>query len=186
VGKSSDKIKMDKMEGIYSESQRLKEIVESQGWTLFDATLPKNKNRPFSWDEFEKVGCSQQFEIGHNYIFAPIPKNGETLRQAYTHTKGLGPPLLVEDGTDKNRWAGVLAVTSAYNLKEPILFSRLDFSKDFLVAFSPKIREMPESDVVGIWYPQLIDTFERYFKIVTPEKYGLKTSIPMPHRLEDN
>lgn len=174
------------MEGIYSESRKLKEIIEGHGWTLFDATLPKKRNRPFSWDEFEKRGCAEQFEIDHNYVFAPMANNGQTLRQAYSLTKGLGPSLLVEDGTDETRWVGIEAVTNFYYLKKPILFTRLGFSPDFLAAFSPPTREMPESDTLGIWYPRVIETFEKYFRIVIPEEYGLTAPIPVEHKLEDN
>ena len=175
-----------KIEGVYSESARLKEIIESHRWTLFDATLPEGKNRPFSWDELAKRGCAEQFEIGHNYEFAPMVSNRQTLRQAYSSTKGLGPSLQVEDGADETRWAGVYTATNFYYLKKPILFTRLDFTPDFLAAFSPPTREMPESDALGIWYPKVIETFEKYFRIVKPEEYGLTAPIIREHKLEDN
>ncbi len=175
-----------KLEGIYPESARLKEIIERHEWALFDATLPKKRRTPFSWDELERKGPVNQFETGCNYLFAPIPKEGQSLRQAYSLTKGLGPSLLVENGTDETRWAGIHAVTNFYYLGKPILFTRLDFTPEFLAAFSPPTREMPDSDALGIWYPKVIDTFEKYFRIVTPEEYGLAIPIPMQHRLEDN
>lgn len=68
----------------------------------------------------------------------------------------------------------------------PILFSRLDFDTEIVVAFTPKTRDMPNSDAIGIWYPKLIDAFENYFRIVSPDEYGLTTPIPMPFHVEDN
>jgi len=174
------------MERFYPESSKLKEIIDSQGWTLFDATPKRKRNRPISWDEFEKNGPATKFEIGHNYIFARIPIKGQTLRQAYSVTKGLGPSLFIEDGTDADRWAGIELVTDFYFRGKPILFSRLGFTPEFLAVFSPKTREMPDSDILGIWYPKVIDTFEKYFRIATPKEYGIHSPIRMVHRLEDN
>ena len=171
------------MERIYSESSRLKEIIEGHGWTLFDATLPKNKNRPYSWDQLERRGVANQFEIGHNYIFAPIPKNGETLRQAYSVTKGLGPSLTIENPNDE-RWLSLEVLGKSNGVVA--LFSRLFFHQECAFVTSAKTRELPNPDFVAIKYDRLIDTFEKYFRIVTPDEYGLVAPIPMRHELEDN
>jgi hypothetical protein len=166
------------MSGIFSESKNLAKIIEYHNWRLYDVT-DAPKDRAYTWEELEKMIPSEQFEMDHNYLFTPIPKKGETLRQAYSVTKGLGPSLLIKN-IDEKRWAGISLVTNNYNEKRPILFTRLGFGSDCLVLFTPKTFIIPYSDAVGIWYPEVIDTFSKYFRIVSPEEYGLKTPIPMP------
>ena len=167
------------MSKIFPESKSLKEIIESHNWQLYDVTNPP-ENRAYTWEEIEKKAPAGQFEIGHNYLFVPIPKKGETLRQAYTPTKGLGPSLIVEDAEDETKWAGIYNVSGRYYEKKPILFTRLGFDSDFLVAFTPKTIFMPESDIVGMIYPNVIDNFRKYFRIVSPEEDGKTIPIPPP------
>lgn len=169
---------------VYPESRRLKELIDSQGWTLYDTVLPDG--RQFTkWAEVEPMGSATNFVIGKNYVFAPIPKKGQSLRDAYSITKGFGPSLLIEDHSE-NRWACFYLMSGRYQMGLPILFSRLDFQPKFLGAFSPPTRDLPEFDAIGISYSHAIDTFEKYFKIIRPEEEGLVIPIPMPVHPEDN
>jgi phenylpropionate dioxygenase-like ring-hydroxylating dioxygenase large terminal subunit len=180
------------MKGMLPESAKLKEVIEKQGWTLFLATQPKGRRKPFTWEEFETNGPAPSYSTGNNYIFAPIPARGQTLRQAYAVTKGLGPSLVVHN-PNEDRWitlyihpwehdeGGVRAKKG-----RPIHISRLLFFDEGVAASSPKTRYNPDPDMIGIAYPYLIDTFERYFRIVTPQEYGLSTPVPIPFFPEDN
>ena len=171
------------MKGTYPKSNRLKEIIESHRWTLFDTTLSKKRHRPYSWEESERMGAACQFDVGRNYVFAPIPQNGQTLRQAYTLTKGLGPSLTIENPDDE-RWLSLEVLTKRNGVVA--LFTRLFFHEECAFVTSPETRELTNPDFVAIRYDKLIDTFQRYFRIVTPEEYGLVAPIPMQHKLEDN
>jgi len=174
------------MTKIYEDSRKLIEIIEGHNWNLFNTTQPERSRKPFRWDELEKKGSAKEFQFGNNYIFAPNPSEGQSLRDAYSVTKGLGPSLRVEDIND-DKWSGVYIVNSTnFHAGRPVLFTRLDFNADFLVAFSPQTRDVPESDILGIDYSHVINTFEIFFRIVSPNEYGLTTPISMPFHVEDN
>jgi hypothetical protein len=170
---------MTKLESIFPESNDLKAIIESYNWSLYDLSNPK-KRGAYTWEEINKMTPAKEFEVGHNYFFIPIPRNGETLKEAYSLTKGLGPSLFVEDENDSSKWFGLYAATSCYQEKKPILFTRLGFSPEFLLAFTPKSMVIPDSDRLGICYPTAIDTFRKNFRIVSPEEYGVQTPVPNP------
>jgi hypothetical protein len=57
---------------------------------------------------------------------------------------------------------------------------------EFCVAKSPRTFFMPNSDVVVMDYDQLVDTFRKHFRIVSPVEYGLETPIPNPFVPEMN
>eukprot|EP00825_Cyclidium_porcatum_P016082 TRINITY_DN19242_c0_g1_i3.p4 TRINITY_DN19242_c0_g1~~TRINITY_DN19242_c0_g1_i3.p4 ORF type:complete len:138 (+),score=27.37 TRINITY_DN19242_c0_g1_i3:150-563(+) len=114
------------------------------------------------------------------------PRSTHCISSAASDVYKRQPSLFIKDGADASRWAGIELVTDFYFKGKPILFSRLGFTPEFLAVFSPKTREMPDSDALGIWYPKVIDTFEKYFRITTPEEYGISGPISMVHRLEDN
>lgn len=174
------------MEKIYGQSRILREFIEDHGWNLYDTYQPESNKRPFKWHEFETKGPAKEFIFGHNYIFAPIPEKDQTLRDAYSITKGLGPSLQIGD-INEDRWAGVRIINGPdFYAGKPTLFSRLDFDPEILVAFTPSTRDLPESDVVAMFYPDVIDTFQKRFRIVNPNEYGLTTPIPMPFHVEDN
>ena len=162
-----------KIEGVYSESARLKEIIESHRWTLFDATLPEGKNRPFSWDELAKRGCAEQFEIGHNYFFVPKPKKNQTLREAYAVTKGIGPAIVLPSIEDHLDMDGEGSWTVNGKLTYP--FSRLLFEDEFLVAMSPEQPQFADVKLplLGIPYRRVIDKFSKYFTILKPEDLNI-------------
>ena len=167
---------MTKMKGTFPQSRDLKDIIESHEWTLYDVSNPPER-RAHTWEEMDKMTPADQYKVGHNYLFVPIPKNGQTLRQAYTPTKGLGPSLSIDDPND-DRWLS-LQVQRKVN-GNVALFSRLFMENDFAVASSPKTVYLPEPDVVIMKYDKLVDTFRRHFRIVSPEEYGLEAQIPMP------
>jgi hypothetical protein len=169
---------------IFPESKNLKEIIENHGWTLYEGNQPKED--PPTWENLEEKGPAENFEIEKNYIFAPIQENGKTLREAYSETKGLGPSLTILD-PNEDRWI-TLYIPEWFNLKKgkPIFFSRLFFNKEGVGATSPTTRDNSDPDLIGIGYPDLIDTFEKYFRIVSPEEVGLTIPVPMPFHPEDN
>jgi len=173
------------MTDLYSESKELLKIIESKGWNLYDTSDTIDPKGPTLWNQLEKRGPVEVFEMGKNYIFAPKQENGLSLRDTYAITKGLGPSLLIEDIND-DRWEGLEVSSDFYARGEPIRFSRLGFYEDLLVALTPPSRENPKPDIIGISYSQAIDTFNKYYRIITPEELGYSTPIPMTFNVEDN
>lgn len=169
---------------VYPESRRLIEIIERSSWRLYGTESPNGKPL-VNWADIEQQGLAKEFIIGKNYVFAPIPKNGQSLRDAYALTKGFGPSLLITDHRE-DIWSDVYLISGRYQMGRPIIFTRLAFTPEFLMAFSPKTRDLPDSDALAIAYPKAIDTFERYFRVIPPEEEGLRTPIPMPLHAEDN
>lgn len=166
---------------IFPESSRLKQIIENHRWTLYEGSQAEKD--PPSWEELSERGPATDYQIGKNYLFTPIPENGQSLREAYSITKGFGPSLVIDDPSD-DRWI-TLYVTNFWNGK-PIFFSRLFFHKEGAAATSPTTRDNPDPDTIGIDYTHLIDTFDNNFKVVSPEEYGIDTPIPMPFHPEYN
>jgi hypothetical protein len=168
---------MIKNKGIFPQSKDLKKIIEDNNWTLYDLSNPP-EGRAYTWEEMDKMTPAVQYEIGHNYFFIPIRKDGQTLRQAYTPTKGLGPSLMMPDSDD-----GRFLVADVGMKPNGLvaLFTRLFMHEEFAFVTSPKTAYLLNPDLVAIQYDYLIGTFKKYFRIIPPEEYGLKTPIPMPY-----
>lgn len=164
------------MIGTFPRSRDLKEIIESHNWTLYDVSNPP-EGRAHTWEELDNLTPADQYEVGHNYLFVPIPKQGQTLREAYTPTKGLGPSLSIIN-PDDDRWVALKVQRKSNG--DVALFSRLFMPEDFALVSSPEMIYSPNPDIVAIKYEELVDTFRRYFRIVSPEEYGLEEPIPMP------
>jgi len=171
-------------EKVYPESEQINRIVRSASWSLYDTMEYKaikegRKPKALTWEQLEENGAAEEFIIGHNYIFAPIPQSGQSLRQEYSITKGFGPSMLIEDHNEA-RWDPIYFTSGRYQKRLPILFTRLDFPDKFLGFMSPHTWFMPNPDMFGVPYPFAIDTLEKFFRIIKPEEEGLTTPIPMP------
>ncbi len=161
------------MEGIFPQSRELRHAIEREGWSLYDVS--NSEGHDDKWDELSRAGPAEQYEIGHIYQFFPIPKEGQTLRDAYASVQGSGPSLKIDNPED-DRWAysqvrekrnGCVAV-----------FSCLGFEPSFAVAVFP--------DLVAIKYEKLLDTFETCFETIRPEDYGIYVHVLMPYDPERN
>ena len=121
---------------------------------------------------------TNKYEVGHNYLFVPIPKRGENLRRAYTPTKSLGPSLTIDDVND-DRW---VSVNVKRKMIGPVaLFSRLFMHPECAFFTSPESPYLPDPDFVAIKYEQLLETFRRHFRIVSPLEFGItEPEIQMP------
>jgi hypothetical protein len=172
---------IDIMKGIFPEGNELKKVIESYDWTLYDVSNPP-EGRAFTWEELDKKSPVKQFEIDHQYLFVPIPKKGQTVREAYISTKGLGPSLMIENPDDERYVSLIVKAKSKLDCKRGCvaLFSRLVFDERFAYVTSPETDYLPDPDLVAIKYDKLVDTFRRYFRVILPEEYGIKTPVPMP------
>lgn len=157
----------------FPESRELIDIIQSFGWSLYDVSNPP-KGRAHTWEEMDKMTPAQSLEIGRQYTFIQKPENDQTLRDAYSVTKGLGPSLRIDNPKD-DRWLEIIMLHES-----PALFTRLFFLEEFAAVTSPETYYLSDPDFVAIKYDKLVDTFRRYFRIVKPEEYGLQTPVPMP------
>ena len=162
--------------GTFSQSRDLKDIIEHHSWTLYDVSNPP-EGRAHTWEELSEMAPANQYENGHNYLFIPIPKKGEALRQAYSLTGGLGPSLTINNPDDE-RWVSLEVMPKANGLVA--LFTRLFMLEDCVGLTTPKTLYLPNPDVVMIKHNRLVDTFRRYFRIVSPEEYGVTAPVSMP------
>jgi hypothetical protein len=157
---------------IFTESKRLKEIVESHNWTLYDVTRPKGYNDiKYEWDELEKENPAQEYQIEHNYLFVPIPKKGETLKKAHSQVlEGIAASLVIHN-PDEDRWLSLTVkkkpIDELTGNSATALFTRLFFVDECAYVTTPG--DSPELDFVAIKYDCLIDTFEKYFSIFPPK-----------------
>ncbi len=168
------------MDKVFTDSNELKLLIENTGWTLYDISQSFEQGVKPEWDDLEKQGPAGEFIFGRHYLFTPIPKEDQSLRDAYSVTKGLGPSLLIDD-RHHERWRS-LYVTSKDNTiywggREPstsrvALFSRLSFEDRFgsngeenVIAWTPDVAH-PDPDFVAIRSHLALDTFQRYFRIV--------------------
>lgn len=164
----------------FPQSKQLKELIESHGWTLYDISQSFEQGVKPEWNDLERQGPAGEFMFGGHYLFAPIPKEDQSLRDAYSVTKGLGPSLLIDD-RHHERWRS-LYVTSKGNTiywkgREPstgriALFSRLSFNNSMgdggeenVCAWTPDVVH-PDPDFVAIRSHLALDTFQKYFRIV--------------------
>jgi len=166
------------MTHIFSEGKDLIAIIEQHDWLLYDVTRPTIEGRAFTWEELQEESPATQLEVGHNYLFVPKPYEAQTLRDAYSVTKGLGPSLTIDD-TEDDRWL-VLKITAKKVPGIVALFSRLFFEDDYVVASSPSTLFISEPDIVAMPYVSIVDSFRRYFRIVHPEEVDGRRPLTMP------
>jgi hypothetical protein len=155
---------------IFPHTQQLREIIESYGWTIYQVP---NVCPP--WDVVESRGPAEHLEIGHHCVFTPITKEGQSLREAYSMTKGLGPSLYIDP-----EWEGIEEIyrgTSTIEKEDEVLFSRIWIpNQRVTVLMSPKQAMNPDSSAVSIPHTHIVKTFEKYFRIVSLEEYSFADS----------
>lgn len=154
---------------IFPESERLKQIIYSHDWRLYDATLPEGRKYPFSWDEIEQMSPAEMFEIGRNYLFSPLQKKGQTKKEAYSVTKGIGPAIVVESLDDHADMDGEAPLV--FDNRLIYCFSRLIFDDKYVIGMSPQSFDFPsaKTPILVIPYRNAIQKFEKLFKIISPE-----------------
>jgi hypothetical protein len=160
------------MDEVFSQSKELREIIESHGWSLYAVPM----GRGFSLDEMDGMGAAEQYAIGQDYLFAPIPTEGQKLSDAYLITKGVGPALDIPDPTDK--WWISIEVTKKGS-RYMALFTRLFFHEKCAYVTTPR-NVHPDPDFVAIGYDTLIDVFRKYFRIIEPTEIGLAEPVASP------
>ena len=143
---------------------------------MYDVSSPP-EGRAYTWEEMDRRTPAERYELKHQYLFVPIPGEGRTLREAYASAKGLGPSLAIEDPDDEI-WSGLDVTPKPIGLVA--LFTRLFMSPGPAILSSPETEFLPRPDLVAVGYDRLLEAFQKYFRIVEPEEFGLTTPVPMP------
>jgi len=163
----------------FPQSKQLKELIESHGWTLYDSTLPEGRDTAFSWEEFQEKSPTEEFVNGHDYIFVPMPQKGETLRKAYSHTKGLGPCIQLNNMEEHIDMDGDGA--HIVNEKITYIFTRLApepyQNRNAIGLFTPP-SAMPNMPCLIIPFEYVLEKFQKHFKIITPQEYHFGLQHP--------
>jgi hypothetical protein len=153
---------------MFEQSESLIQIIASHNWRLYQIPIGTAP----SWEEIEFRGPAPYFDTGYDFLFAPIPKTGQSLRQAYSLLNGRMPSLLIDP-----RWEGIDEVFhSPYSAEgsNEIIFTRLWFpNENYAVVISPKSPENPDPSSASIRLTHLVETFEKYFRIIKPLDMGL-------------
>jgi hypothetical protein len=156
----------------FPQSKELKDLVESHGWSLYDSTIPDGRTTSFSWEEFEQEGPTKEFVNGRNYLFAPIPIKGISLRQSYANVGCMGPCFQLDNMDQHIDMDGDRA--HIVDKKITYVFSRLGVepykSRDAIGLFTPP-DAMANMPVLIIPFEYVLDKFQKHFRIITPEEY---------------
>ncbi|MBI4450444.1 hypothetical protein HY642_00585 [Candidatus Woesearchaeota archaeon] len=155
----------------FTHSRKLIDIIEATSWQLYDVTMPDGRQLPWGFPELEQKGTARSMETGGQYLFAPKPSQGQTLRDAYSVTKGLGPAIVlpsIPDHADMDGEGGRLLNDKLY-----YIFTRLIFggpTGNMLLATSPAVVHMPQPPFLVIPYRSVVEKFSNFFRIVTPQE----------------
>lgn len=150
-------------------TRELREIVEKLGWTFYQ--IPPAAP---SWDEIEKRRPVENLEVGHMCIFAPIPQEGQSLREAYSITRGIGPSLLLDGLLSWEGFGEYRKGSISIERPNEILFTRLWFpNPKFSVVFSPRTEDYWDPSMLSVKMDYTVEAFKKFFRIVKPEDYGM-------------
>ena len=157
------------------ENKNTIELIREKGYDLFKVL---HRTAP-SFKEMQKNGPVKILEMGeHSYFFAPTPSQNQTLKEAYSLTKGLGPSLIISPS-----YEGLLDFQKgAFTCEKEneIFFSRLFLEEEnHVLLMTPKTSYNPYPSAALLETRLLFDIFKNNFRIVKPEDYGKTTPIPM-------
>lgn len=138
--------------------------VESKGWSLYDIAGDYQANE--TWEERGERQPASTVEEGGMYLFVPQPKNGQTLREAYAVTEGLGPCLRIKDH-DSSEYS-LLALRFTPKLA---VFTRFAITNADVMLFTPPTPRLPKSDLVVLDSLTAEETFIRDFDVISPEDF---------------
>lgn len=154
----------------FPDSRALTQLIERHGWRLYDLT--RATEQTITWEEIETTSPVIDLQVGHNYIFVPIPRPGQGLRAAYEAVHRTGPSLRIDD-VNASYWLG-LKLPSVLHLA---VFSRLRVEEGRIYCFTPECgSRAQETDVVVLDWLRALWVFEQYFGIVTHVEWEREVS----------
>jgi len=163
----------------FPHSRELLDIVESKGWTLYNSATSEDLETAFTWEELDSKGPTRTFEFGNNYIFTPIKTNGQTLRQAYAVTMGVGPSFIVPSIEAHLNMNGKTFLALDKSLF--YYFSRMFFVSeeiDYVLLTSPLNHPHP---ILMIPAQHALEKFRDLFRVITPADLQRAQYFDMPN-----
>lgn len=187
------------MSGFFADSQDLKRIIEKHGWTAYHLNALNGESGSL-WDQLEHTEPAEKFYVdrkffydkgksdrdrydydannNNTYFLVKQAREGQTIREACTSVNYLGPALVLPnvEAHENVRGGGRLIISGLCTY----LFTRLLFKPRGLVATSPSGLYMHRSPSIVVPYPNVVEVFEKYFTIVSPEEIEQSTlSLPL-------
>ena len=172
----------------FPQSTELIEIINAHGWSLYDI-IGSRSYVGNSWDIINKRRPVEEIRFDRSYLFIPTPEEGQTPKDAYETTNGLGPSIRLESLDDRMdiRGDGVLM-----NGKETYLFNEFYFSRDRgdnsrqgvkkeIITDLENTELISRPHFIIIPSENIIGVFEKYFGIMTSKEY--QQGLPTMQRL---
>ncbi|OGJ21262.1 hypothetical protein A3K73_05400 [Candidatus Pacearchaeota archaeon RBG_13_36_9] len=160
------------MDKIFPQSKELKQLIESHEWDLYDSTMPEGRIKPFTWEEFQERGPAKEFVTGNNYLFAPIPKQGVSLRNSYINAGCMGLCFQLDNIEQHIDMDGEGA--HIVNGKITYVFSRLGvehYERMAAVSLFTPPSAMPNTPILIIPFRYVLEKFQKHFRIISTEEY---------------
>ena len=146
-----------------SEKRPYVDTVEQHGWQLYDISTLELQAQ--SWEELEAHGPIDHVEVGGMYVFAPQAQRGQTLREAYAVTNGIGPCLAIHDPKLPDYKVLRLKFSPRY-----AFFTRIALDAAGVTLFTPRIKGQAY-DFVTLDPTTAPATFERDFRVMSPNDF---------------
>ena len=155
-----------------SMSRSYTEVIRSFGWHAFDITddIARGSIRP--WNELYVAGAAGELVIGSTYVLTPQPAEGQTQRDAYVATHGVGPALHVPD-PERPEFAQLLMRFSP----RLAVFSRITMETAGVRLHSIPLPDGTSSDMVLLAPETAQRTFEENFFIITNEDFQAEAAL---------
>jgi hypothetical protein len=142
-------------------STKLIEAVGAHGWTFYDVSgLLAGR---ITWAELDKKKPPTCFRRDGVYQLIPCKKQGETVEQAHASSQDLVPTLRIQDIND-SRWSHVAAQSPKIVMLSHLLLSSVQAT---CLSFSGR----KVQDCVIIPRRAVVDTFQKYFSIISREEH---------------
>ena len=149
--------------------------IESKGWSLYDANTDVLQLE--TWEQREARGPVRAVEQDNMYMFAPQPQPGQTLREAYSVTKGVGPCLHIQDPRSPEYRDFMLTFSTRI-----AVFTRFVLVSGIGVYLtSPIPPGMMAMDKLVLAPDTAQATFERDFYIITPQELRAEVDYRNAH-----
>lgn len=151
----------------FPESSDLINFLERLGFQIYDAGS-------FNWKKAERDGPVKELYVGREYLVVTKPGRGQSPKESFVKTQGVGPAIWFEDPKDP-RWLGLSKSTEQERI---ILFTRMVFYIDCLqIEIKPERGSREESDIVCINYKWVMDTFKRHFIVQSLEDVSRRGGV---------
>jgi hypothetical protein len=137
--------------------------VEAKGWCLYDVSGDLQDE---TWEQRARREAAREVQAGSMYLFVPQSQDGQTLREAYAVTKGVGPCLRINNPSS-SEYRGLALCMSP----RMAFFSRLVVEKAGVMLFTPKIEGVDNTDMVILEGTTAEATFARDFDVISPEQF---------------